>query len=182
DKIIARTEKQLKDAYDLDVIYPDFRNLTCIVLLNKYFQSGMCTTLEGHEGAYILLKNDLQMNRIIANTDDLLAEMKGMRGDLKTGMGRINNALSSIMSTSSKIIQLAEANNEIQGNIQQSINGLNSSVNDGIDTLNKINDNAELLAYQQERIAREVEYANSINYLAGRNYHGNNQVPPSFYR
>ncbi len=172
DKILNDTIKSLNKAYALNVIFPKYRNRNCIAMLNEYVQSGRCTTLEGHEGAYNLLESEIRMNSIISRLDTVISQLSNIGGHLaaiERGQQMMYMALQSIDSKASLIHKEALKTYEMQSNINSNIQNVNASVIQGNNAVKSLNDNVELLAYKQERVARELEYANRINYLAGRN-------------
>lgn len=62
--------------YDLDIIFPKYRNLVAICSFYEYFVTGRCSVLEGHEGAYNIYENEIRLNAIIARLDDVIAHLE----------------------------------------------------------------------------------------------------------
>ena len=74
-----KTKNCLQQLYSKNVLYPKYRNYACVCTLYEYFDSGRCTTLEGHEGAYNLLENEMRLNRIITQNDRILENLETMK-------------------------------------------------------------------------------------------------------
>ena len=64
-------EHSLKKIYNLDIIYPKYRNLVAMSTILEYFESGRVTELTGPNGAYNLYESELRQNIIIANLDSI---------------------------------------------------------------------------------------------------------------
>lgn len=69
----------LKQLYDLDIIYIEYRSLIPIITLFQYFESGRCHTLNGEHGAYELYQSKVRYNIIRERVDDVLANMEQVR-------------------------------------------------------------------------------------------------------
>lgn len=74
-----KTKNYLQQLYSKNVLYPKYRNYACVCTLYEYFDSGRCTTLEGHEGAYNLLENEMRLNRIITQNDRILENLETVK-------------------------------------------------------------------------------------------------------
>jgi len=66
------TKSILEKYYALNYIYPKYRGLVPICMFYEYFDSGRCTALQGHEGAYNLYESELRMNMIIGKLDEII--------------------------------------------------------------------------------------------------------------
>ena len=71
-KIKAQTRETLDQFYSLNIIYPKYRGLVPVAMFYQYLDSGRCTSLTGHEGAYNLYEQELMMNRISLKLDGIL--------------------------------------------------------------------------------------------------------------
>ena len=69
------TEKTLKKYYDLDVIYPKYRNLVAITTFIEYLESGRCKSLYGYTGCYNVYEQELRQNTIIGKLDQVLVKL-----------------------------------------------------------------------------------------------------------
>lgn len=69
----------LKQLYDLDIIFPKYRNFIAISQIYEYYMSGRCTTLEGHEGAYNIFENEARQNIIILQLNNVLNQLEQIK-------------------------------------------------------------------------------------------------------
>lgn len=82
---ISQTSNMLSSLYSLNVVYPKYRNLIAIVTMHEYLQSGRCSELIGHEGAYNLYESESRQNRIISDLGmalSLLEEIRDSQAEL----------------------------------------------------------------------------------------------------
>ena len=54
---LTETKNTLTKFYSANIIYPKYRNMVAIASIYEYFDSGRCTTLEGHEGEHTIFSN-----------------------------------------------------------------------------------------------------------------------------
>lgn len=64
---------KLKRLYDMGVIYPGFRNSLSAFTLREYLKMGICTELEGPDGAYAQYMLDVRTARICDSIEKLRA-------------------------------------------------------------------------------------------------------------
>lgn len=91
---ISQTSNMLSSLYSLDVVYPKYRNLVAIVTIHEYLQSGRCSELTGHEGAYNLYESESRQNRIISDLDralSLLEQIRDSQTELYDAIQESNN-------------------------------------------------------------------------------------------
>ena len=69
----------LEELYDMDVIFPKYRNLVAITSINEYLMSGRCYELEGPDGAYNLYETELRQNLIINKLSDIADNLEKIR-------------------------------------------------------------------------------------------------------
>lgn len=70
-----KTWNILQSYYALDIIYKKYRSFVAISSIYEYFESGICTTLTGYEGAYNLFENEARQNMIITKLDDIIRHL-----------------------------------------------------------------------------------------------------------
>lgn len=75
EKYFKDTKNVLEELYDKNVIYGKYCNMVAIGTFCEYFDSGRCTTLEGHEGAYNIYENEIRQNIIISKLDDIISRL-----------------------------------------------------------------------------------------------------------
>lgn len=71
--------KVRKQLYDMDIIFPKYRNLPCVATMLEYLQSGRCSELEGPAGAYNLYESELRANLIISRLDNIAAVLEKIK-------------------------------------------------------------------------------------------------------
>lgn len=75
ERYYNETVSVLKKLYSIDIIYPKYQNLIAIGMFCEYFDSGRCSSLEGHEGAYNIYESELRQNIIIAKLDEIILKL-----------------------------------------------------------------------------------------------------------
>ena len=91
----------LQQLYNLNIIYPKYRNLIAVGTFYEYFDSGRCSTLEGHEGAYNIFENELRLNAILGKLDDIINHLE----EIRSSQYAIYNAISEGNKTANAIYQ-----------------------------------------------------------------------------
>lgn len=115
------TASLLQQYYDLNVIYPKYRNLVCVSSILEYFLSGRCETLTGHEGAYNILESDIKFGVIVSKLDTVIAKLDEIKTNQSLLYDSIQECNSNITKVSNDIINSvkkiestnAEANKQI---------------------------------------------------------------------
>lgn len=163
--IISSSQQNLKMLYDCNFIHPKYKQLYYVVLIYECFDTGRTNKLEGADGAYNMVELDSRLDRISGQLDTIIYSLGDIRGIL-SNMKISIDTLSSVINSVDKNLDLLSKNTQ---NIDKNISLLNQNTTNGNEILKKIEANSNLMKYQQERIARETEYANRINYLQGKN-------------
>ena len=70
-ELLCSLQDTLDKYYEKNVIFPKYRNLVAITMINEYLESGRCYELEGPDGAYNIYENELRQNLIISNLDKI---------------------------------------------------------------------------------------------------------------
>lgn len=70
-QLLLRTRQILQDTYNMDYIYPKYRNIVAVCTMLEYLESGRCDSLTGANGAYNLYENELRANMIIGKLSDI---------------------------------------------------------------------------------------------------------------
>ena len=65
----------LKRAYELDLIYPKYRNYIAVCTIYEYLDSGRCSKLDGSDGAYNLFESELRANIIINKLNTVVSKL-----------------------------------------------------------------------------------------------------------
>ena len=74
-KDLNDVEKTMSKYYDLDVIYPKYRNLVALTTFIEYLESGRCKSLYGYTGCYNVYEQELRQNTIIGKLDQVLIQL-----------------------------------------------------------------------------------------------------------
>lgn len=114
------SQNVLNKLYDLDVIYPKYRNIVAMASINEYFESGRCTELKGPNGAYNLYEQEVRMNLIIVSLGAILNNLNAIKQnqyclfqtltDAKREMHSINYSLNNLLDESRRQSAIAEIN------------------------------------------------------------------------
>jgi len=68
----ADAQQVLEKIYSLDVVHPNFRNIVAAASFYQYIDTGMCSSLEGHEGAYTLFLHESWYGKLCARLDSIV--------------------------------------------------------------------------------------------------------------
>lgn len=109
---MAQSHTVLQKLYDMNIIFPKYRGFILVSSIYEYLYSGRCTTLEGHEGAYNILENEMRLNNIIMRLDHISAQLN----QIKDNQFMIYSAIQESNHTLSKIL---ESNKQISGGIRR---------------------------------------------------------------
>lgn len=182
----SKGAKALGKLYDMDVVYPKYRNLSMISSLYEYFASGRCSTLEGHEGAYNILEQEIRLDHIVLRLDQVIVNLEKIRQN----QYMLYEVMQSVNANVSRLYGAALTMND---NIKRGMEAIYERQGEQIDVLcqqGKIQDQqmaelnaqiaelqktSEVTNYINERNQRELHYMNRMNYLAGNydNPYGN---------
>lgn len=67
------SKKNLQQIYDMNIIFPKYRNLIAICSIHEYISSQRCFSLEGYEGAYNIYETEVRFDRVITQLDKVLS-------------------------------------------------------------------------------------------------------------
>lgn len=96
---IAMCDETLMRLYNLNVIFPKYRNFPAVSQMLEYISSGRCEELTGQAGAYNLYEMELRQNLIISRLEDIseqLDEIKENQYMLYSAICQTNNILSGV--------------------------------------------------------------------------------------
>ena len=101
------TRNTLEALYNKNIIYAKYHNnLVAICMFHEYFESGRCTTLTGHEGAYNIFETEIRLGIIITNQEiimKMLDKIQRNQYSLYTAIQQINKQQNRIMSSLNNI-------------------------------------------------------------------------------
>lgn len=103
-KVIHRaycnTRSTLDKLYALGVVYKKYQHLVAIVMFSEYLQSGRCSTLEGHEGAYNIYENEIRLGII----NDKLNEIINRLDRIERNQYRLYESIREVNQQQSRIL------------------------------------------------------------------------------
>ena len=115
---LTDTEKLLKEYYDLDVVFPKYRNMIAVCTMCEYLQTGRCSELTGPNGAYNLYESELRQNLIINRLEAVVSQLEQIKtnqyylyNELQTAnkkIARVSGQLSDLYDVSRKNLALSE--------------------------------------------------------------------------
>lgn len=124
---LQETQKILNNYFDLNIIYPKYRNMSCVAAMLEYFKSGRCDTLEGHEGAYNILENDIKFGKIISQFNIVIQKLDAIKDNQYMLYDAINECNRSVNNVSNQIISSASRiSNQIEQASKQTSQQLDS--------------------------------------------------------
>ena len=164
---LNKSLKNLFTIYDKNIIFPKYRRLPLVCSLYESFCSGRCSTLEGHEG----LEMEIRLDRIITQMDMVITRLESIRDGQYV-------LYSAIQDSNRKYGEIASAANGIAYRIDDMVSRQKLSGESLQRELRRLHETSAINAYHTERMHKELEYMNRMNYLSGR-YDGTffNQPP-----
>lgn len=114
DISIKETEKILNNYYALNVVYKKYRGLVPIGTIYEYFEAGLCSELEGHEGAYLIYERQLQAAIIVGKLDQIIERLDTIIVNQRALSERIqssNRMIDGMSRSVQKIVENQDINN-----------------------------------------------------------------------
>ena len=115
---IEQTEETLDQYYSLDIIHEKYRGLIPVATIYEYFDTGLCTKLTGHKGAYLIYEQQLRANiiigkldRIIDRLDDIAENQMVLAQSIETSNRMIDGLSNSLSQSMQKMVENQEINN-----------------------------------------------------------------------
>ena len=111
-------ENALDRIYSCNIVFKKYRGLVPVAMFCEYIESGRCSDLEGHEGAYNIYENELRMDVIKDKLDLIANKLDDIRSNqyvLYESLIEANNVSSQIcrqISQQSQIIAQASLENQ----------------------------------------------------------------------
>lgn len=139
--LLIETENLLKTYYEMDIIYPKYRNIVAISSFYEYLVTGRCSTLEGHGGVYDTYEYESRLDRIVTKLDDILESLE----EIKSNQFQLYTAINS-------------------GFIQSY-----AMYNNILSSLDNINNNQQVNNFYSMMTAQNTEFMR-LEHLYNRNY------------
>ena len=98
-KNLENTKRTLEELYNINIIFPKYRNLVAVASFNEYWQTGRVTELAGPNGAYNLYESETRMNQIITRLDTIIEKLDQIKQSqylLYTAINDTNNLLKGV--------------------------------------------------------------------------------------
>lgn len=105
---MQKTERVLNQYYSLNIIHPKYRSLVPVSSFCEYFETGRCSQLTGHEGAYNIYEQEIRMNLIATKLDVVISKLDEIRENQYTlyqAIRQCNHTLSRIDSENNQMIR-----------------------------------------------------------------------------
>ena len=161
---IRETERQLESSrgmldkiYSADIIHPKYRNLGAVSALYEYVDTSQCYQLEGPDGGYRLLENDIRLDRIVLKMNDVISRLDSIHDTqyrLYDAVVESRRRTESLLESVSRDVEAAAASSrEAVGRLAEGAK--------------RIEANGRLIAYNTERTQKELEYFNRMRYQLG---------------
>lgn len=104
--------------YNLDIIYPKYRNFVAISSIYEYLLSGRCNKLEGHGGAYDTFEYESRLDHIIIQLDQVIDRLDQIQNNqyqlysaIENGFSQSNALFKSVANGINRLETSQELNN-----------------------------------------------------------------------
>ena len=87
----AEVQKLIDQYFRTNILYHKYWDIIPICSFYEYIDSGRCSTLEGHEGAYNLYEQERRLDRILDKLDDIIWRLD----DIRSNQTALYNVISS---------------------------------------------------------------------------------------
>ena len=118
-KLIFGSGRKLREAldslYDMNVLYPKYRNLVAVSMIYEYLSSGRCDRLDGPDGAYNLYEMELRQNIIIGQLSSIVENLNQIRNNQFTLYNELvsaNQRAASVLSDIGNNVKISAYQNE----------------------------------------------------------------------
>ena len=134
----------------------------------EYICTGRCTSLAGHAGAYNILEMEIRLDKIITKLDQIAFKLNDIRNNQYI-------LYSAIQETNQQISQIMKSTDYVMDRLQN----FKGEKEELVAKISSIEKNSMLAAYQAERVQKELQYMNRMDYLTGKYDSVFYNVPPS---
>ncbi len=176
EKALATSEEHLQAIYQKDIIHPKYRTFAIVCSLQDYISTGICTTLEGPDGAYKLFEEHMRLDRISTKLDVIIVQLEKIRDNqfmLYSALQESNRLLGQILSS---MHQMSSDLGDFYSSSIRSANQLHTQVSEIVSQnaqlsarMAELQKTSKLTAYHTERAQKELSYINRMSYLSGKN-------------
>lgn len=137
----------LKKYYSLNILHQKYWGFVPVSSILEYFQTGVCTQLEGHEGAYNKYDQEKLLKEIKSGIEDILTNVEQIKNTQRLlynaildSNRNVNNLMNRILSSNEKIVEAVNQQGQtISGHLSaieysNSITAMNTSIIADIET------------------------------------------------
>jgi hypothetical protein len=131
---IKETEDVLEKLYNLDVIFPKYREIVALCSMYEYFVTGRVSELKGPNGAYNLFESELRQNIIIDELKQIANKLEQIKqnqytlySELKKSneyLAKIGTTLTTTLESVNRIADAVEFNNMLTANISDNVEAI----------------------------------------------------------
>lgn len=117
-KNLRETQGLLQKLYAYNMLHPKYRGLIPVATLYDYFDTGMCSALTGHGGAYETYEYQLRLNVIIGKLDTIITKLDEIQrtqyslysalSECNRNLTRVNSGLKQLQATNDQIAECAQ--------------------------------------------------------------------------
>ncbi len=93
EELYESVNDTLEELYDLDIIYPKYRNFPAISMIFEYMLSERCSSLKGHGGAYDTFEYEQRLNYIIVKLNDIIERLDEIQSNQEQLYFAVNEGL-----------------------------------------------------------------------------------------
>lgn len=141
-------ESTLSGLYNLRIngvlcLHPNYQGLIPISVIYGYFDTGRCTQLQGHEGAYNLYEDEKMKGMIINKLDVVSRQL----GELQSSMVYVGQA---IQECNDRLSDLEEASTKMIRAVNNTNNNVSNKFNSVANQLSEISTNTANSSYYAE--------------------------------
>ena len=115
---LLKTKEIRAQFYAQNIIHEKYRNFVAVSMLYQYFDTGICTELEGHGGAYDRYEIDCKLDAFIEKLDIIIEKLDDISNmqyvlyqkinDINNNISKINSGLKQLQKTADKNLTCAE--------------------------------------------------------------------------
>lgn len=107
EELLKNTIAARNELYAYDIIFAKYRNIVALSSFYEYLVSGRCSLLAGHDGAYNIYENEIQMNRVVDRLDTVISSLDEIKHNqylIYKSLQSIDASLCSLNSTMDKAL------------------------------------------------------------------------------
>ena len=147
-----KTKATLEKLYEKNIIHKNYRGLIPVCSLYGYFDTGVCTQLEGHEGAYNKYDTESRLDQIIVKMDQVIKHLE----EIKEIQWMLYDA---VEESNCKVGQLINSCEQLSSQL----NGIQAQGAELNARVAQLQSTSDLNLYVNACTKRELEYMNRAN-------------------